>query len=79
MNIYELLVGKKVKIETDMKVEVELEIASVEVKNHEREITPSTRENDFWGESLYWDTYLVTFTNGAKKEFDKIHHIKVLG
>ena len=48
MNVFELLVGKKMEIETDMKVMVELEIKSVEPKGHSREITPSTRDNDWW-------------------------------
>ena len=78
MDILELLVGKKMKVMTDLKVEVELEIKDVKVLNHSREITPSTRENDWWGESVDWNTYLVKFTNGASKEFDNITEIKVL-
>jgi len=78
MDILELLVGKKMKVMTDLKVEVELEIKEVEVKHHSREITPSTRENDWWGESQTWNTYLVKFTNGATKTFDNITDIKVI-
>jgi len=66
------------EIETDMKTKIELEIQSVEPKHHERVLTPNTRENDWWGESQYWDTYIVKFTNGAKKEFDNITDIKVV-
>ncbi len=78
MNILELLVGKKMKVMTDLKVEVELEIKEVEVYSHSRQITPDTPENDWWGESVDWKTYLVKFTNGATKKFDNITDIKVI-
>jgi len=78
MNVFELLVGKKMEIETDMKVMVELEIKSVEPKGHSREITPSTRDNDWWGETQTWDTYIVEFTNGSNKEFRNLTDIDVI-
>jgi hypothetical protein len=78
MDILDLLIGKKMKVMTDLKVEVELEIKVVEIKTHSRQITPDTRENDWWGESIDWKTYLVKFTNGANKEFDNITDIKII-
>jgi hypothetical protein len=76
--ILDLLKGKKMEIMTDMKVEVELEIKEVTEKRHSRQITPDTRENDWWGETENWSTYMVNFTNGAKKEFRNINDIKVI-
>jgi hypothetical protein len=78
MDVLELLIGKKMKVMTDLKVEVELEIKEVVVEHHSRQITPDTPENDWWGESVDWKTYLVKFTNGATKKFDSITDIKVI-
>lgn len=78
MNVLDLLIGKKMIIMTDMKVEVELEIKEVTEKRHSRQITPDTPENDWWGETENWTTYTVNFTNGAKKEFSSINEIKVI-
>ena len=78
MDVLELLVGKKMKVMTDLKIEVELEIKEVKPEHHSRQITPDTPENDWWGETQNWTTYLVKFTNGATKKFDSITDIKVL-
>lgn len=78
MNVLDLLVGKKMKIMTDMKVEVELEIKKVEVNNHSEDLEPATQANDWWPPSRDWTTVTVTFTNGAKKNFDNINQIKVM-
>ena len=78
MDVLELLIGKKMKVMTDLKVEVELEIEKVEIEPHSRQITPDTPENDWWGESIDWKTYLVKYTNGATKRFDSITEIKVI-
>ena len=78
MDVLQLLVGKKMKVMTDLKVEVELEIKEVEVLPHSRQITPDTKENDWWGESIDWKTYLVKYTNGSTKEFNNITDIKII-
>ena len=78
MNALDLLKGRKMKVMTDAKVEVELEIEKVEPNQHERVITPDTRENDWWGESVYWNTYMVHFTNGFKKDYDSIKAIEII-
>jgi hypothetical protein len=75
--VIDLLVGRKVKVNTDMKVVVTLEIQSIKPKQHSVEITPSTRENDWWGESQDWTTYIVKFTNGATKEYSSLESIEV--
>ena len=82
MNAIDLLIGKKVKVMTDMKVEVELEIQ--EVKNtttsHTRQITPDTPENDWWGETetTHNVSYTVTFTNGSTKKYHSLESINVI-
>lgn len=78
MNILDLLVGKKVSVMTEMKVEVLMEIKSITEDRKSREITPSTRENDWWGESVYWSEYIVTFTNGAKKTYPSLESIQIM-
>ncbi len=78
MNVLELLIGKKMLVMSDLKVEIELEIKEVIIKPHSRQITPDTPQNDWWGESVEWNTYLVKYTNGANKEFDNITDIKIL-
>lgn len=76
--ILDLLKGKKMRVMTDMKVEVELEIELVKENHHSQDLEPSTAANDWWPASREWKTYTVTFTNGAKKNFDNINQIKVL-
>lgn len=82
MDVLDLLVGKKMLIMTDMKVEVELEIKEVRDTSHSttRQITPDTPENDWWGESetTQHPSFTVTFTNGATKKFTSINQIKVI-
>jgi hypothetical protein len=76
MNVLELLAGKKMIVETDMGVHVELEIKEVKREHHSVETGPSTRENDWWPPTTEWDTYKVIFTNGKSKEYDSIEDIK---
>ena len=82
MDVLDLLVGKKMRIMTDMNVEVDLEIKEVKDTSHSttRQITPHTRENDWWGESetTQHPSFTVTFTNGATKKFGSLNEIKVL-
>ena len=78
MDVLDLLVGKTMKIMTDMKVEVELEIKEVTQNNHSVDLEPSTQANDWWPATRDWTTFTVTFTNGATKKFDSINDIKVI-
>lgn len=78
MEIFKLLEGKKMKVMTDMNVEVELVIKSVEERRHSRQITPDTRENDWWGKSEHWSTYIVNFTNGSNKEFRDLREVQII-
>lgn len=77
MDVLELLKGRKMMVETDMRVIVEMEIHEVKQENHSEDIGPSTRENDWWPEQRTWTTYIVTFTNGARKTYSSLSEIKV--
>jgi len=82
MTILELLKGKKVKVMTDAKVEVELIIDEVTEYRFTNtvQITPDTPENDWWGttESHTKVTYTVKFTNGYEKIYSSINDIKII-
>lgn len=78
MNLLDLLVGKKMKVMTDMKVEVELEIKKVEEERHSQDLEPATAANDWWPASRDWTTYKVYFTNGSSKVFSSVHEIKII-
>lgn len=78
MNVLDLLIGKKMLIETDMKVAVELEIKEVKENSHSVDLEPSTQANDWWPATRDWSDYTVTFTNGAKKKYSSLSEIKVL-
>jgi len=78
MNILDLLVGKKMLIMTDMKVDVELEIKEVIEVKHSENLEAATADNDWWPTSRDWTTFTVKFTNGAQKEFRSINEIKVI-
>lgn len=78
MNIFDLLKGKKVKVMTDAKVEVELTIDNVREEKHSEELEPGTKENDWWPETKDWSTYVVIFTNGFKKEYSSLEEVNVL-
>ena len=78
LNILDLLKGRKMKVMTDMKVEVELTIKEVKEDSHSVDLEPATRENDWWPQTRDWKTYTVTFENGAKKTYDNLSQIKVI-
>ena len=82
MNIIDLLIGKKVKIMTDAKVEVELEIQSIEekVETHTEVIVPGTPENDWYGLDKYTKvfSYNVKFTNGFSKTYESLKSINII-
>ena len=78
MTPLDLLKGRKMIVETDMKTHSELEIKEVIEHRHSRDIGESTRENDWWPETKEWTTYEVVFTNGAKKIVDSLSEIKIV-
>jgi len=78
MKITDLLKGRIVKIMTDARIEVELEIEEVEEVRHSRDLEPSTRENDWWPKSENWTTINVTFVNGFKKQYNSFSQIDLI-
>lgn len=77
MKVLDLLKGKKVLVMTDAKVEVELEVESVEEVSHSRDLEPATKENDWWPKSEDWSTIKVTFTNGFIKDYSNLGSINL--
>jgi len=77
MDLSELLKGRKVRVMTDVKVEVELEISEVIESKHSRDLEEATRENDYWPKSQDWTTIDVKFTNGYKKSYQNFSEIKL--
>ena len=78
MKISDLLKGKKVNVFTDAKVTVQLEIQSANEKHCSRDLTPATRENDWWPPSEEWTVFDVTFTNGYTKQYRSFSDIDIV-
>lgn len=76
--ILDLMVGKEMMVDTDMKIPVKLKIHEIKEHHHSRQIGESNAANDWWPETQDWVTYLVTYTNGASKEFSNLSEIKIL-
>ena len=74
--VFDLVKGKKMIVETDMGVMVELEIKEIEPVSHSVNLEPATSANDWWPASRDWTTYKVHFTNGKSKEFSSLSQIK---
>ncbi len=62
------LVGKKLRHTNSHSRKVELEVESVETKYHTRQITPDTKENDWYGDSASWTTIKISFVDGSSIE-----------
>jgi hypothetical protein len=78
MKLNDLLKGKMVNVMTDAKVSIQLEIESVEEKNHSRDLEPATRENDWWPASVDWKTIDIKFTNGFSKSYSSFSEIDLV-
>ena len=78
MKILDLLKGKKIKVMTDLKVEVTLEIKEVKEQPHSVDVGPSNRENDWWPPTRDWVTFDVTFTNGVTKSYSSLGEINII-
>ncbi len=64
------LVGKKLRHKNQYNREVVLEVEDIKVEHGSREIGESTRENDWWPETVSWTNYYVCFVDGSKIEFN---------
>ncbi len=78
MNLLELLKGKEMMVQTEVKVDVKLTIKEVKENHHSEDVEQAGPHNDWWPASREWTTYTVTFTNGAKKEYQSLQAIKIL-
>lgn len=54
-----------------------MEIKEVKENKNSRDLTPATRENDWWPETVEWSSFTVFFTNGHSKEYDSLDKIDV--
>lgn len=77
MNVLDLLIGKYVIVPTDALVDVRLNIESVEEIEYTKDLEPSTRQNDFYPDSITYYKFEVKFTNGYSKIYNKITDIKL--
>ena len=59
------LIGKKINHTNQHSRKISLEVENVEIDHKHRQITPDTRENDWWGESADWDEIKITFVDGS--------------
>lgn len=78
MNLLDLLKGKEIMVPTEVKVDVKLTIKEVKENHHSEDVEPATQQNDWYPASRSWTTYTVTFTNGAKKEYQSLKEIKII-
>jgi len=78
MKLLDLLKGKRIRVMTDLKVPVDLEIKEVKEHYHSEDVGESTPANDWWPEQRTWTTLEVIFTNGAKKSYDSLNAIEIL-
>lgn len=82
MKIIDLLIGKKLKLTTDLKTEVILEVEKIEYNNDfiYYDLASATKENDWWPpqERRGKEWYDITFTNGAVKRFDNLDNLNIV-
>lgn len=78
MTVFDLLIGKTVKVRADVGIDVNLKISDIKNTSWTRQITPDTPQNDWWGERENVTRYTVTFDTGFKKEYDKLESIQII-
>lgn len=76
--IKQTIVGKKVRHKNQHYREVVLEVEDVILKSNHIQITPDTRENDWWGQSCDWETIELCFVDGSKKEYSMTADIDIV-
>lgn len=72
------LVGKKAKIKNQYNREQILEIENVEYNLKVNQITPDTRENDWWGASERIERIKITFIDGSSILYDLNANIEIV-
>lgn len=78
MDLTNLFKGKKVTYLTDAKVEVLLQIDTVEEKVEEKAIESPSPSNDWWPETKIVKFYEVCFTTGFKKNYNSIGEMNIV-
>lgn len=82
MDLTNLLKGRKVKIMTDAKIEVELTIKFVNEysKTVSVEKEKGTKENDWWGHTEYYHdvSYTIEFENGFTKTYKSLKQVDLI-
>lgn len=78
MKLTEYLIGKTAVVMTDLKISVNLVIKKITENSRYIQITPDTRENDWWGQGYYEYWYTVEFENGGQKTYEKLGEIELL-
>jgi len=78
MKVLDLLKGKEIKVMTDAKVEVVLEIENVTEEHHSEDLSPPTPQNDWWPPTRDWTTFKVKFTNGFVKTYSSLSEINIV-
>lgn len=78
MNILQLLKGKRMKVMTEVGVEVEVTIKEVKENHHSQELEPATPQNDWWPATRDWTTYTVYFTTGKSKTFSSLNELQII-
>ena len=77
--VLDLLKGKKIMVHIDeLKMDVEMEILSVEADHQSRDLEAATAANDWWPKSESWTNYIVRFTTGGRKTYRSLSEIKIL-
>lgn len=69
--VKEQMVGKKLRHKNRYGRMVVLEIEDIKTEHHNRQITPDTPENDWWGETKNWTTNKILFVDGSSIDFDE--------
>lgn len=60
------LVGKKLRHKNQYNREVILEVEDIKTEHRSVQITPDTKENDWWGVTQDWTETYICFVDGSK-------------
>jgi len=78
----DIFIGLSVSVPTETLIDVVLIIEKIEenILYKNIQITPDTPENDWYGQSTSYHelSYIVKFTNGYSKVYEKINDIKLV-
>src|SRR5688572_27047732 len=78
MNILDTLKGRKVKLQTDLKVAVKLTIEEIKEDSNFIETGESNASNDWYPEGYTDRFFTVKFTNGISKRFNSLSELEIV-